>query len=103
MNLFTINNSDIHPIDSLELFSLKTSPYSSKLNLTPHLKDIPHIITSQCANMVPVFIELSADLLTPVSVYLKLALRDKSKPDAESFLFESVAGGERIARYFIYH
>ncbi|MFO8098916.1 MAG: anthranilate synthase component I, partial [Salinibacter sp.] len=44
--------------------------------------------------IVPVSIRRSADLLTPVSAFL--ALRD----DAEHcFLFESVEGGEKLARY----
>ena len=37
--------------------------------------------------------EVSADLETPVSLYLKL------RGDGASFLLESVEGGERIARY----
>ena len=37
--------------------------------------------------------EISADLETPISVYLKLC------GDGPSFLLESVEGGERIARY----
>ena len=37
--------------------------------------------------------ELSADLETPISVYMKL------RGDGASFLLESVEGGERIARY----
>jgi anthranilate synthase component 1 len=37
--------------------------------------------------------EISADLETPISVYLKL------RGDTPSFLLESVEGGERIARY----
>ena len=37
--------------------------------------------------------EISADLETPVSLYLKL------RGDGASFLLESVEGGERIARY----
>ena len=44
-------------------------------------------------NLIPVYRELNADLETPVSVYLKL--RDQS----ESYLLESVEGGERVARY----
>ncbi len=44
-------------------------------------------------NLVPVYTELPADLETPVSVYLKLRGQD------ESFLLESVEGGERLARY----
>ena len=41
----------------------------------------------------PVVRELSADLETPVSVYLKLA------GQGPSFLLESVTGGEQLARY----
>jgi anthranilate synthase component 1 len=44
-------------------------------------------------NIVPVFREVTADLETPVSAYLKVA-RGKY-----SFLLESVEGGERLARY----
>ena len=43
---------------------------------------------------VPVCKEVMADLLTPVSAFLKIA------EDADhAFLFESVEGGERLARY----
>src|SRR5512141_2769626 len=44
-------------------------------------------------NLVPIYRELSADLETPVSVYLKLAGR------GASFLLESVEGGEQVGRY----
>jgi anthranilate synthase component 1 len=40
-----------------------------------------------------IFREISADLETPISVYMKL------RGDGASFLLESVEGGERIARY----
>ena len=45
------------------------------------------------ANLVPVYREISADLETPVTAYLKIA-----RPPY-SFLLESVEGGEHIARY----
>jgi anthranilate synthase component 1 len=45
-------------------------------------------------NLVPVYTTLTADMLTPVSAYLKLARRARY-----SFLLESVEGGEKIARY----
>ncbi len=45
-------------------------------------------------NVIPVYESLLADTETPVSVYMKI--RDKSP---YSFLFESVEGGEKIARY----
>ena len=44
-------------------------------------------------NLVPVYREINADLETPVSAYLKIAL------GSHSFLLESVEGGERLARY----
>ena len=43
---------------------------------------------------VPVCREVMADLLTPVSAFLKVAEHAE-----RSFLFESVVGGERLARY----
>src|SRR5439155_17360148 len=46
------------------------------------------------ANVVAVVENLPADLLTPLSVYLKL-----STDSANSFLLESVEGGESLARY----
>ncbi len=45
-------------------------------------------------NLVPVYTTMTADLLTPVSAYLKLARHARY-----SFLLESVEGGEKIARY----
>jgi len=44
-------------------------------------------------NLVPVFRELSADLDTPVSVFLKL------KQEAPTFLLESVESAEKLGRY----
>jgi anthranilate synthase component 1 len=43
---------------------------------------------------VPVFREVPADLLTPVSAFLALSARSE-----RAFLLESVLGGERLARY----
>src|SRR5262245_49635251 len=45
-------------------------------------------------NLVPVYREIMADLLTPVSAFLKIGGHA-----TESFLLESVEGGERLARY----
>ena len=45
-------------------------------------------------NLIPVYDVLSADLLTPVSAYLRI-----SQGARYSFLLESVEGGEKIARY----
>ena len=43
---------------------------------------------------VPVVKEIMADLLTPVSAFLKIA-----EHSDYAFLFESVEGGEQVARY----
>ncbi|HVS74944.1 MAG TPA: anthranilate synthase component I [Candidatus Acidoferrales bacterium] len=45
-------------------------------------------------NLIPVYEVFPADLLTPVSAYLRLAQNSRY-----SFLLESVEGGEKIARY----
>ena len=44
-------------------------------------------------NLIPVYKEISADLETPVSAYLK------TSDGSYSFLLESVEGGENVARY----
>src|SRR5439155_4199933 len=44
--------------------------------------------------LVPVVKTIPADLLTPVSAFLKLAAKEP-----ESFLLESVEGGEHVGRY----
>ena len=49
---------------------------------------------SEGGGLVPVFREIAADLLTPVSAFLGIQSRS-----ARAFLLESVVGGERIARY----
>ena len=45
-------------------------------------------------NVIPIFVKLPADLDTPVGAYLKLTRKKK-----ESFLLESIEGGEKLARY----
>jgi anthranilate synthase component 1 len=49
---------------------------------------------TESANVVPVVETLTADLLTPLAVYLKLSARA-----VNSFLLESVEGGESLGRY----
>ena len=49
---------------------------------------------AQRGTFVPVYKELMADLLTPVSAFLKVA-----EHADYAFLLESVEGGERVARY----
>ncbi len=58
--------------------------------------------SSRKAKWVQVWRSVPADLLTPVSAYWKLThwAKPRAKPqDRYSFLFESVEGGETIARY----
>jgi anthranilate synthase component 1 len=57
----------------------------------PSLEEIKTL--SKQGNIIPIYREISADMETPVSAYLKVANRPYS------FLFESVEGGERLARY----
>jgi anthranilate synthase component 1 len=51
-------------------------------------------IMAENADLVPVVETFAADLLTPLAVYLKLAKNEKN-----SFLLESVEGGESLGRY----
>ncbi|KAL0090487.1 anthranilate synthase component I [Phycomyces blakesleeanus] len=62
--------------------------------LKPTLEEVQAIIASGQGNTIPIYAELEADFLTPVSAYLKVA--DKCE---YSFLLESVEGGENIGRY----
>ncbi len=57
----------------------------------PTLNEVQRL--GRYGNLVPIYREISADLETPVSAYLKVAQGDYS------FLLESVEGGERLARY----
>src|SRR5436853_5225421 len=50
-------------------------------------------LAAQGFNRVPLLAETFADLETPLSLYLKLANR------SNSYLLESVVGGERFGRY----
>ena len=49
---------------------------------------------AQRGTFVPVYKEIVADMLTPVSAFLKIA-----EHSDYAFLLESVEGGEQIARY----
>ena len=49
---------------------------------------------AKASNVVPVVETMPADLLTPLSVYLKLSAESQN-----SFLLESVEGGKTLARY----
>ena len=54
---------------------------------------------SERGNIVPVYRQLLADALTPVTAYQRLARPAGFAPADNAFLLESVVGGERIARF----
>jgi anthranilate synthase component 1 len=58
-------------------------------------KQEDYIALSRKHNLIPVTLEIPADMETPISVYLKVS------PSSPSFLLESVEGGEKLARYSI--
>jgi len=64
--------------------------------ILPHISTAPPFAQREisAAERTPPALSLPADLLTPVSAYLSLRPHTTA-----SFLFESVEGGERIARY----
>ena len=57
-------------------------------------KQLLELARKQGATHVPVVRTVAADLLTPVSAFLKIAAKEP-----ESFLLESVEGGEHVGRY----
>jgi anthranilate synthase component I len=60
----------------------------------PHVPDFATFSElAQSHELVPVYRQLLSDTLTPVSAYGRLPA------ESDSFLFESVVGGERIGRY----
>ncbi len=54
-------------------------------------------LANEGVNRIPLIAEALADLETPLSLYLKLAQTERN--GANSFLLESVVGGERFGRY----
>ncbi len=60
---------------------------------TPNLAEFME--RAERGSLIPVYREIIADLETPVSAFMKL----QAAGDGYCFLLESVAGGERIARY----
>ncbi|MCC7087736.1 MAG: anthranilate synthase component I [Chloroflexi bacterium] len=61
--------------------------------LHPTLDEVKELARRGAGNLVPVYREVTADLETPVSAFLKV------QTGRYSFLLESVEGGERMARY----
>ena len=52
-------------------------------------------------NLIPVYREILADRLTPVSAFERLVASEPGGAGVPAFLLESVEGGERIGRYSI--
>jgi anthranilate synthase component 1 len=73
------------------LFSAPLRGESTKIMYYPTLAQTKALAAQ--GNLLPVYREVTGDLETPVSAYLKVARGD------HSFLLESVEGGERLARY----
>jgi len=61
--------------------------------LRPTLEEVKAMAPKVEGNLVPIYREITADLETPVSAFLKV------RTGKYSFLLESVEGGERLARY----
>src|SRR3954464_11616721 len=62
--------------------------------LVPNKKEFIRLAGEQGASLIPIVKSVAADLLTPVSAFLKIAAREP-----ESFLLESIEGGEHVGRY----
>jgi anthranilate synthase component 1 len=60
---------------------------------SPSLDEVQKLAASGAGNVVPLYRDVTADLETPVSAFLKVSR------GRYSFLLESVEGGERLARY----
>ncbi len=61
--------------------------------LRPSLEEAKELAAKGGGNLVPLYREITADLETPVSAFLKV------RTGKYAFLLESVEGGERLARY----
>jgi len=59
----------------------------------PHPSKLKFKDLCRYGNLVPVYLDLTADCETPVGAYAKL------RDGGPAFLFESIVGGERISRY----
>src|SRR6266478_3949822 len=62
--------------------------------LKPEKNEFRRLARQPGTTLVPVVKTVAADLLTPVSAFLKVA-----EKEPESFLLESVEGGEHVGRY----
>lgn len=71
--------------------------------LSPSVEEVTSLLladvgeSSKAGNMVPVFLSLPADLITPVMAYLRIS--NGASTSKRSFLCESIQSGEKIGRY----
>ena len=63
--------------------------------ITPSIDLDSFCESAKSHNLIPVYMDIMADSLTPVSAYARL--RDMGGP--HTFLLESVTGGEKVSRY----
>jgi anthranilate synthase component 1 len=69
----------------------------SKANVIPSREEFLQRTTQ--GNLIPVYREILADRLTPVSAFERLVANTPSGENGNAFLLESVEGGERIGRF----
>src|SRR5689334_20132992 len=79
------------PWPCLKLRSLKENELQMSSMYSPSLEQFRKL--AEHGNLIPVTRRLLADIETPLSAYRKIRGKD------ESFLFESVEGGEHLGRY----
>ncbi|MGB0372366.1 MAG: anthranilate synthase component I [Opitutales bacterium] len=63
--------------------------------MTPSLSFEEFAAHAKTNNLIPIYVDLMADSLTPVSAYARL----RDLENSPSFLLESVTGGENVSRY----
>lgn len=83
--------AEIRPRPLGGVFNLPFEDESVAVEYFPKLEAFRQL--AEQGNLIPVYRELSADLDTPVSVFLKL------RQEPPTFLLESVEGGEKLGRY----
>lgn len=71
--------------------------------LSPSVEEVTKLLLATSAegqkagNIVPVYLSLPADLLTPVMAYLRIS--EGASTSKRSFLCESIQSGEKLGRY----
>ena len=81
---------DLAPNNPLAV-SAKTGSFSEVIMYYPTLDQFGEL--AKTGNLIPVTRRILADVETPLSAYRKI------RGQGESFLFESVEGGEHLGRY----